>query len=39
MMKAKERQERDAERREIAKDVAKLGMTKNYVRHDGKLLF
>ena len=38
MMKAKERQERDAERREIARDVAKLGMSKNYVRHDGKLL-
>lgn len=39
MMKAKERQERDAERRELARDVAKLGMTKNYVRHNGKLLF
>ena len=39
MMKAKEREERDAERREIARDVAKLGMSKNYVRHDGKLLF
>lgn len=39
MMKAKQRQESDAERREIARDVAKLGMSKNYVRHDGKLLF
>lgn len=39
MMKAKEREESDAERREIAKDVAKLGFTKNYARHNGKLLF
>lgn len=39
MMKAKEREERDAERRELAKDVAKLGLTKNYARHNGKLLF
>ena len=39
MMKAKERQEIDAERRELARDVAKLGLTKNYARHNGKLLF
>lgn len=39
MMKAKEREELDAERRELAKDVAKLGFTKNYARHNGKLLF
>lgn len=39
MMKARERQERDAERRELARDVAKLGLTKNYARHNGKLLF
>jgi hypothetical protein len=39
MMKARERQEMDAERRELAKDVAKLGLTKNYARHNGKLLF
>jgi len=39
MMKAKEREELDAERRELARDVAKLGFTKNYARHNGKLLF
>lgn len=39
MMKAKEREELDAERREMARDVAKLGFTKNYARHNGKLLF
>jgi|Laugresu1bdmlbsd_1035121.scaffolds.fasta_scaffold24060_2 hypothetical protein len=39
MMKARERQEIDAERRELAKDVAKLGLSKNYARHNGKLLF
>lgn len=39
MMKAKEREEIDAERRQMAADVAKLGFTKNYARHNGKLLF
>lgn len=39
MMKAKEKQESDAERRELARDVAKLGLSKNYARHNGKLLF
>ena len=39
MMKARETQERNAERRELALDVAKLGLTKNYARHNGKLLF
>lgn len=39
MMAAKEKQERDAERRELARDVARLGLSKNYVRHNGKLLF
>lgn len=39
MMKVKERQENDAARRELARDVAKLGLTKNYARHNGKLLF
>lgn len=39
MMKAKEREESDAQRKELAKDIAKLGLTKNYARHNGKLLF
>lgn len=39
MMKAKEREELDAQRKEMAKDIAKLGLTKNYARHNGKLLF
>lgn len=39
MMKAKEREESDLERREIAKDVARLGLTKNFARHNGKMLF
>ena len=38
-MKIKEREEMMAERREIARDVAKLGLTMNYARHNGKLLF
>jgi RNA-binding protein YhbY len=38
-MKIKERQETMAERREIAQDVAKLGLSMNYARHNGKLLF
>lgn len=38
-MKIKEREETLAERREIARDVAKLGLSKNYARHNGKLLF
>jgi hypothetical protein len=39
MIKAKEREEVMAERHELAKDVAKLGFSKNYARHNGKLLF
>lgn len=39
MMKVKEREEMLAERRELARDVAKLGMSMNYARHNGKLLF
>jgi hypothetical protein len=38
-MKIKERQEEDAERREMAKDLAKLGLSKNYAKHAGKLIF
>ena len=38
-MKIKEREEDMAARREVARDVAKLGMTMNYARHNGKLLF
>jgi hypothetical protein len=38
-MKIKERQEEDAARRELARDLAKLGMTKNYAKHNGKLIF
>lgn len=38
-MKIKEREEMMAERRELARDVAKLGLTMNYARHNGKLLF
>lgn len=38
-MKIKEREEMMAERRQIARDVAKLGLTMNYARHNGKLLF
>jgi len=38
-MKIKEKEENDQARRELAKDVAKLGLTKNYARHNGKLLF
>jgi hypothetical protein len=38
-MKIKEREEMMAERRELAQDVAKLGLTMNYARHNGKLLF
>jgi hypothetical protein len=39
MIKAKEREELMAERHELAQDVAKLGFSKNYARHNGKLLF
>lgn len=39
MMKAKETQENMAERHEMARDVAKLGLSKNFARHNGKLLF
>lgn len=38
-MKIKEREEMLAERRQMAQDVAKLGLTMNYARHNGKLLF
>jgi hypothetical protein len=38
-MKIKERQEEDAARRELARDLAKLGLTKNYAKHNGKLIF
>jgi hypothetical protein len=38
-MKIKEREEMLSERRELARDVAKLGLTMNYARHNGKLLF
>ena len=38
-MKIKEKEEDMAARRELARDVAKLGMTMNYARHNGKLLF
>lgn len=38
-MKIKEKEEDMAARREVARDVAKLGMTMNYARHNGKLLF
>lgn len=38
-MKIKEREEMMAERKELARDVAKLGLTMNYARHNGKLLF
>jgi hypothetical protein len=38
-MKIKEREEDMAARREVARDVAKLGMSMNYARHNGKLLF
>jgi hypothetical protein len=38
-MKIKEKEENMAARRELARDVAKLGMTMNYARHNGKLLF
>jgi hypothetical protein len=38
-MKIKEREEMMAERREVAREVAKLGLTMNYARHNGKLLF
>lgn len=38
-MKIKEREEMLEERRELARDVAKLGLTMNFARHNGKLLF
>jgi hypothetical protein len=38
-MKIKEREEDMAARREVARDVAKLGMSMNYARHNGKLMF
>ena len=38
-MKIKEREEDFAHRREVARDIAKLGLTKNFARHNGKLLF
>jgi hypothetical protein len=38
-MKVKQRQEEDAERRELTRDLVKLGLTKNYAKHDGKLIF
>jgi hypothetical protein len=39
MMKVKKKQEEDAERRELARDLARIGLTRNYARHNGKLLF
>jgi len=38
-MKIKARQEEDAARREMAQDLVKLGMSKNYAKHNGKLIF
>jgi hypothetical protein len=38
-MKIKQRQEEDAARREMAQDLVKLGMSKNYAKHNGKLIF
>lgn len=39
LMKIKQKEEEDAHRREVARDLAKLGFTKNYARHNGRLLF
>jgi hypothetical protein len=39
MMKIKEKEEDRAERRELARDLAKIGMSKNYAKHNGRLLF
>jgi len=39
MMKVKEKEEERAERRELARDLAKIGLSKNYAKHNGKLLF
>jgi len=38
-MKIKERQEEDEARREMARDLVKLGFKKNYAKHNGKLIF
>jgi len=38
-MKIKKQQEEDAERRELTRDLVKLGLTKNYAKHNGKLIF
>jgi hypothetical protein len=38
-MKIKKREEDDSQKREMARDLAKLGMSMNYARHNGKLLF
>lgn len=37
-MKIKQRQEEDEARREVARDLVKLAMSKNYVKHNGKLI-
>lgn len=39
MMKVKKKEEEDAERRELATDLARIGFTRNFARHNGKLLF
>lgn len=39
LMKIKQKEEEDAHRREVARDLAKLGFSKNYAKHNGKLLF
>lgn len=39
MMKIKKKEEEDAERRELARDLARIGFTRNFARHNGKLLF
>lgn len=39
MMKIKQKEEDRAERRELARDLAKIGMSKNYAKHNGRLLF
>ena len=38
-MEIKKKEEAAAERKEMARDLAKLGMSMNYARHNGKLLF
>lgn len=38
-MKIKEREEEFEARKEMARDLAKLGLTKNYAKHNGKLIF